>query len=159
MVIVSYDNKYEENLKNLLVELQEYIVSIDREEFNRAEEEFREKYFSKIMEDVNKYEGKIFLALENDIVVGAIIGVINNDEIDNYDFKAPKRGRVIDLVVANDYQGMGIGKKLLQSMENHFKDVGCRGVLLDVFAYNDKAYKFYEKYGYFNRTIQMMKNI
>ena len=34
--------------------------------------------------------------------------------------------------------------------ENYFKLEGCEYVLVDVFAYNEKAYKFYKDKGYFN---------
>lgn len=159
MKIIDYSNEYDEKLKDLFVELQEYIVEIDREKFNVVTDEFREKYFMKTMEEVSKYEGKIFLAVEDEEIVGAIIGVINNEDIDNYNFKAPKRGRICDLVVSKNHRGMGIGKLLLQTMEDYFKNEGCHGVMLDVFAYNESAYHLYTKLGYFNRTIQMMKNI
>lgn len=141
------------------MELQEYIESIDKEEFNIVGDNFREKYFLKTMKEVQKYEGKIFLALENTEVVGAIVGVINNDSVNGYDFKAPRRGRIVDLVVSSNYQGLGIGSKLLEKMEDYFKSVQCSGILLDVFAYNERAYSLYVKHGYFDRNIQMMKNI
>lgn len=159
MEIIEYNEKYSEKVKDLFVELQEYITSIDKEGFNVVGNDFKEKYFLKTIEEVQKYEGKIFLALENTEVVGAIVGVINNDSVDYYDFKVPKRGRIVDLVVTNKFQGVGIGSKLLEKMEAYFKSVQCSGVLLDVFAYNEKAYSLYVRHGYFDRNIQMMKNI
>ena len=71
----------------------------------------------------------------------------------------PKRGRVTELVVSKEYRSNGIGKQLLDKMEKHFKEVGCKGVLIDVFAYNENAQKFYYKNGYFNRNIEVMKKI
>ena len=116
MEIIEYTEKYSEKVKDLFVELQEYITSIDKEGFNVVGNDFKEKYFLKTIEEVQKYEGKIFLALENTEVVGAIVGVINNDSVDYYDFKVPKRGRIVDLVVTNKFQGVGIGSKLLEKM-------------------------------------------
>lgn len=159
MEIIDYSSEYSEKVKDLFVELQEYISLLDKEEFNVVGDDFREKYFLKTMEDVQRYEGKIFLALDGQELIGVIVGVINNDIIDNYDFKAPKRGRIIDLVVSKKSQEMGIGSMLMQAMEDYFKSVHCSGVMIDVFAYNDNAYSLYTKLGYFNRTIQMMKNI
>lgn len=159
MEIIEYNLEYSERVKDLFVELQEYISAIVREEFNVVGNDFREKYFLKTMEEIQKYEGKIFLALENSEVIGVIVGVINNDNVNNYDFKAPKRGRIVDLVVSENYQDMGIGSRLLERMEDYFKSVQCSGVLLDVFAYNEKAYSLYKKHGYFDRNIQMMKNL
>lgn len=159
MRIISYDDKYAEDVKDLLTQLQEYIASLDREKYNIVTDEYREKYFQKTMDEVNKYEGIIYLAVENDKAIGLIAGLINNEDEITYDFKAPKRGRVTELVVDSKYRGSGVGKALLEKMEEHFKDVGCYGVLIDVFGYNEKAQKFYFQNGYFTRNIEIMKKI
>lgn len=157
MEIIEYSSKYDEEVKELLVELQEYIVKIDREKYNILTDEFKEKYFEKTIDEVKKYEGQIFLAMEEDKIIGLIVGLINNEEMEDYDFCAPKRGRVTELIVSNKYRASGVGKQLLNKMENHFKEVGCKGVLLDVFAYNKNAQSFYYCNGYFDRTIELMK--
>ena len=33
-------------------------------------------------------------------------------------------------------------------MEKYFKKVGCKGILIDVFVYNEKAQTFYYKNNY-----------
>lgn len=157
--IVDYADKYNEAIKDLLVELQKYISEIDKEHYNILTEEYREKYFEKTLKAVNKYAGKIFLAKENGSIVGLIVGVINNENEDTYDFRAPKRGRVTEFVVTKDFQSKGIGQQLLNKMERYFKLVGCQGILIDVFSYNGNAQQFYDKNGYFNRNIEIMKKI
>ena len=159
MKIIDYSNQYDEDIKDLLVELQEYIVEIDKEKYNILTDEYREKYFNKTMNKVNKNEGKIYLAKEEDTIVGLIVGIINNEDEKTYDFSAPKRGRIIELIVSNKCRSKGIGKQLLKKMENYFKTNGCKGILIDVFAYNESAQRFYYKNGYFNRNIEMMKKI
>lgn len=157
--IIEYSNQYEEAIKDLLVELQEYISSIDQEGYNIVTKEYRERYFQKMLNEVEKYEGKIFLAKEQDKIIGMIVGIINNEFELNYDFTAPKRGRVTELVISKQYRFHGVGEQLLNQMENYFKEVQCKGILIDVFAYNENAKKFYTKKGYFNRNIEMMKKI
>lgn len=157
--IVDYSSKYNEDIKDLLVELQEYIANLDREKYNILTNEYREKYFEKTLDEVNKYEGKIFLATEEEHVIGIIVGLINNEDESTYDFKAPKRGRVTELIVSKKWQSNGVGKQLLNQMECYFKSIGCQGILIDVFAYNKNAQKFYYKNGYFNRNIEVMKKI
>lgn len=159
MEIIEYSNKYDEDIKDLLVELQEYIQSIDREGYNILTVEYREKYFKKVMEEVAKYEGKIFLAKDKNIIIGLIIGVINNEEINTYDFSVPKRGRVTEFVVSKKYRSNGVGRKLLNKMEEYFKSVECKDILISAFSYNENARKFYYKNGYFNRIEEMMKKI
>ena len=111
------------------------------------------------MKEVNKYEGKIFLAKEEDKIIGLIISLINNDEEETYDFKAPKRGRITELIVSKDYRSSKVGQKLLNKMETYLKSVGCKGILIDCFAYNTNAENFYHKNGYFARNIELMKKI
>lgn len=159
MEIIEYEEKYNEEIKKLLVELQEYIASIDKEGYNIITKEFKEAYFKKTMEEVNKYEGKIFLAKEEDKIIGLIISLINNDEEETYDFKAPKRGRITELIVSKDYRSSKVGQKLLNKMETYLKSVGCKGILIDCFAYNTNAENFYQQNGYFARNIELMKKI
>lgn len=45
MEIINYSSKYDEDIKDLLVELQEHIVEIDREKYNILTPDYREKYF------------------------------------------------------------------------------------------------------------------
>ena len=44
-------------------------------------------------------------------------------------------------------------------MEEYFKSVECKAVLIDVFGYNLNAQNFYSKNGYKNRNIEIMKKI
>lgn len=43
MEIIEYDNKYLEEVKDLLVELEEYILSIDEDNLDNLHPEYREK--------------------------------------------------------------------------------------------------------------------
>lgn len=156
-MIVEYDSKYDEEIKGLLVELQEHLCALDVEGYNVMGDGYKDLYFKKTMDEVNKYEGKILLYQKNFKIVGLVVGLINNDCEARYDFKVPRRGRITELVVSRDVRSKGIGTKLLKSMEDYLKSIGCRDVLLCVFAYNEKAYKFYEKNGYHMRAIDMTK--
>ena len=98
MEIIDYSSKYDNDIKDLLVELQEHIVKIDKEKYNILTDDYREKYFEKTMSEVDKFEGKIFLAIEGEKAIGLIVGLINNEEENTYDFSAPKRGRVTELI-------------------------------------------------------------
>ena len=50
--IIEYENKYLEDVKDLLVELEEYIVSIDKDNLDRVHEEYREKMAVLDLEEV-----------------------------------------------------------------------------------------------------------
>ena len=155
-MIVEYDTKYDEQIKYLLEELQYYMANIDREKYYVVSDNYRDKYFLKTMTDVNKYKGKVLLFEENQKIVGLIVGVVNNDEMNNFDFKTPKMGRITEFIVTKEYRGRNIGKKLLDGMRTYLKSIGCEKIKIAVLGYNESAVKFYENNGYHVRTIEMI---
>lgn len=156
-MIIEYNKIYKEQVKDLFCELQEYIESLDEEGYNIVGEDFRELYFKETMEEIRKYQGKMFLYKEAGKIVGLVIGIVNNEEIDCYNFKAPKRGRITDLVVTKKCKGKGIGKKLLHYMEDYLKSNGCKDTLVGVFSFNITAIDFYKSVGYKRRMTEMIK--
>lgn len=156
-MVLEYDEKYDDDIKDLLVELQEYIQNIDIEGYNILQKNYRKLYFEKVLNDVKNYKGKIFLYEDDNKIVGLVVGIVNNDEIETYDFKAPKRGRITELVISKNVRSKGIGTVLLKYMEDYLKSIGCKDILIGVFAYNDNAVKFYRKNGYHVRMIDMIK--
>ena len=152
MEIIEYNDKYLEDVRDLLVELEEYIVSIDNDKLDQVHPEYREKMAIFDLEEVNNNDGKCYIAVDNNKAIGVIMGkIIKFSEYDYLDYKCPKEGEIIELVVSNKYRGMGIGKLLMEKMEEFFKSVGCEYVLVDIFAYNTKGINFYSKYGYHSR--------
>ena len=61
--------------------------------------------------------------------------------------------------MSQDARSKGIGQLLLNSIEKYFKKVGCEYVLIDVFAYNEKAINFYEKHDYHARMYTDIKKL
>lgn len=76
MQIIEYEDKYLEDVKDLLVELEEYIVSIDKDNLDQLHPEYREKMAIKDLEEVENNNGKCYIAVENDKAVGLIMGCI-----------------------------------------------------------------------------------
>lgn len=64
MKIIEYEENYQEEVKELLEELQEYMISVDKERYSTITKDYKEKYFEKIIKEVNAYQGKIFLAID-----------------------------------------------------------------------------------------------
>ena len=157
-MIVEYDSKYDEDIKDLLVQLQQHLADIDKEKYNIVGDRYREKYFEKTLEEVKKCSGKILLYKDNDKIVGLIVGLINNDETKRYDFKAPKRGRITELIVDKEYRGKQIGKQLLNEMKKYLKSIGCDKILIAVFGYNEGAIKFYKDNGFHVRMLDMIED-
>jgi len=158
--IIEYTDKYLEDIKDLLTELEEYIVSIDEDNLDHVHSEYHEKMAVVDLEEVSKENGKCYLAIENDKAVGLIMGTIPPyDKYDYLDYKCPKRGKITELIVTSKVRSRGIGRQLITKMEEYFKSQGCEFVLIDVFAYNKKAIEFYSKNDYHARMYTDIKKI
>ncbi len=160
MKIIEYEDKYLEDIKDLLVELEEYIVSIDEDNLDRVHEEYRDRMALLDLTEVNENSGKCYIALEEDKVVGMVMGIVRSyEEFDYLDYKCPKSGEVTELIVSKKSRGNGVGKALLEIIENYFRSIDCKYVLVDVFGYNKRGINFYNKNNYHCRMITNIKEL
>ena len=160
METIEYKDKYLEDVKNLLTELEEYIVSIDKDELDHVHPEYHEKMALVDLDEVNKNNGKCYLAIENDTAIGLIMGTIPPyEKYDYLDYKCPKRGIITELIVTSKIRSKGVGQSLMEKMEEYFKLNKCEYVLVDVFAYNENAIDFYNKKGYHPRMYTDIKKL
>ena len=74
--IIEYEEKYLEDVKNLFVELEEYLVSIDQDNLDRVHDDYREIYTKLALNEFKEEDGKCYLAIQNDKAIGLIIGTI-----------------------------------------------------------------------------------
>ncbi|MBR2248807.1 MAG: GNAT family N-acetyltransferase [Bacilli bacterium] len=160
MKIIEYEEKYLEDIKELLVELEEYIISIDKDGLDRIQEDYKDKMALLDLEEVKNNDGKCYIALEDNKAIGLIMGIITKyDENDYLDYKCPKKGEITELIVTNKNRSNSIGKELIERIEEYFKSMDCEYITVDVFAYNDKAIKFYNNRGYHTRMYTNIKKI
>ena len=160
MEIIEYNKKYDENIKDLLVELEEYIVAIDEDDLDVVGSKYRENMIKVDLKNVYDNNGKVYLATINDQVIGLIMGIIYKyEDADYLDYKCPKKGIITELIVTHKVRSNGIGNLLINKMEDYFKSAGCKYVSLDVFTYNKNAIEFYTKKCYHQRMTTMIKKI
>ena len=159
-MIVEYNSKYDEQIKDLLVELQNYLIDIDGWHTQIMLPEYREKYFKMDIDKVKNQNGKIYLEVENNTVNGLIMGVVEEkDDIDKLTNDCAKIGSVIELIVKNNIRGNGIGKNLLEKLEKYFKSINCKRINIEVFGPNKKGLNFYEKNDYVVRDYVVSKKL
>ena len=114
MKIIEYEEKYLDNVRDLLTELEEYIVSIDKDNLDRVHPEYHEKMALVDLNELNNNNGICFLAIEDNQVVGLIMGIIPEySKFDYLDYKCPKRGIITELIVTSNSRSNGIGKQLI----------------------------------------------
>ena len=160
MKIIEYEDKYLDDIKKLLTELEEYIVSIDKDALDQVHPDYYEKMALVDLENVNKNNGRCYLAMENNQVIGLIMGTIPSyDKYDYLDYKCPKRGIITELIVTKDARSKSVGKSLINKLEDYFKGKNCEYVLVDVFAYNDRGINFYNNNGYHSRMYTQIKKL
>ncbi len=160
MQIIEYQEKYLEDVRDLLVELEEYIVSIDEDNLDQVHPEYREKMALHDLDEVKNNDGICYLAIDKGKVIGLIMGCIfPYDEYDYLDYKCPKRGEITELIVTKKVRSKGVGKLLMNKIESYFKNKGCEYVLVDVFNYNENAINFYKRDNYHTRMQCMIKKI
>lgn len=160
-MIIEYEKKYTSSVKELLLELQQYIESIDILGYNRVidKEQYKEEVFKKTIKEVEENDGKIYLYKEDNQIIGLIIGIVNNEPEDKNDFKCPKRGRITELIISNKVRGKGYGQKLINAMEEYLKSKACEDIMIEVFGYNENAFNFYKKNGYHTRMYEVIKKM
>ena len=160
MKIIEYEEKYLEDVRDLLTELEEYIVSIDKDELDQVHPEYHEKMALVDLDEINNNDGICYLAIENNKALGLIMGTIPTyDEYDYLDYKCPKKGIITELIVTSKIRSKGVGQALMDKMEEYFKFNNCEYVLVDVFAYNENAINFYNKKGYHPRMYTDIKKL
>ena len=160
MKIIEYKEKYLEDVKDLLVELEEYILTIDKDNLDQLHPEYRDKMALLDLEKLKENNGKCFLAVENNKAVGVIMGIVGTyDKYDYLDYKCPKRGEITELIISKNVRSKGIGQMLMQKMEDYFKSIDCEYIVIDVFAYNKLAINFYKKQGYHTRGLIDIKKL
>ncbi len=158
--VIELKEEFSEQVKDLLVDLQNYIIEIDKYQLNLISTDYREKYFEFLLQDCKNRQGKIFIYVNQNRVLGVIAGYIENyNEEDKLVYTCPKKGIVAELIVSKNSREGGVGTKLLKTMENYFKSIACEFIQIEVFAYNENAKKFYSKNGYEDRMITMFKKI
>lgn len=155
-----YKEEDKEILLNLRKELAAYAKSIDPIQRVRNLPGFAELAIEETLKNVAKYQGKIWLACDEEQTVGYVIGVIwEQSEETNLEIGPHKLGEVLQLYIQEKYRGKGIGTKLLQMIESYFKENNCDSIWIEVFAPNYPAHNLYKKFGLIDREISMLKNI
>ena len=134
------DSDYEElmGLYNLFVESDRY-------------SEHDSDSFHKVLNNPNNF---IFIAEDE----GAIIGFLTFSVRDV--IRYPKQITEVDeLFVLEEYRKHGVGKKLMEHMEDKAKELNCHKIFIESSSEREGAHKFYESIGFINNGYHFIKNL
>jgi GNAT superfamily N-acetyltransferase len=71
-------------------------------------------------------------------------------------------GRYLEIdnfVVGANHRGKGLGKLMVDWMENYAKSINCQMIMLDAYIINTEAHKFYEREGFTKKGFHFLKAI
>ena len=101
MQIIEYEDRFLDDVKNLLVELEEYIIKIDEDGLDQLHSEYKAKMALLDLKTIKDNSGKCYLAIQNNMVIGLIMGHVRAyDEFDYLDYKCPKSGVISEFIVS-----------------------------------------------------------
>ncbi|MBI4225644.1 GNAT family N-acetyltransferase [Candidatus Roizmanbacteria bacterium] len=155
-----YNEKDRDLLLKLTNKLEVYAKFLDPIRRVKNLPGFTEISLKETLENVEKYQGKIWLAEDEGKVIGFVIGAIwEESEKNKLEIGPHKLSEVLDIYLEDEYRRKGIGKTMLQMMEKYFKEKGCDSIWILVFAPNENAHNMYKKLGFVDREIGMLKEI
>ena len=118
---------------------------------------YGEFFYKEMIKDIDR-KGMIYVAEVEDRIVGFIGGNYKDINLSNSPDVLPHRkGRILEFFVSEKYRGNGIGKTLFEKMEGYLKEKGCHIINIEVFAPNKLAREFYDKRGYGERNLDLIK--
>ncbi len=123
--------------------------------FKQASKKYTDE---QLLEIIDNNFSPIFVAVIDERVVGyafCIYQSVENSQL----LKDKKTLYIDDICVDENKRGKGIGASLYDHVISFAKANGFDNVTLNVWAFNEDAYKFYQKHGMTNQKIIMEKTL
>lgn len=143
-------------LKSLIAQLHDYVRRFDggMPEVDKIIDDYV-RYLEK---RCSQEAGRIFVAEQGARLLGyvCVLGKVHSQEPDD----DPESFAVIqDIYVDENYQGRGLGTKLISEAEQYAKALGAKKIQLWVFSENQGAIGFYQKMQYRDHVRAYLKNL
>lgn len=158
MNIREYQEKDRPALLEMIAILQDYEAVMQPGMLPGSE--MAEKMLVHTLSECKEKDGKIYLADVDDKVVGFVYFFVLKEETDlmYYDPEITSV-YVSDYLVLEEYRGKGIGRALMEKVEEYAKELGIKKIKLTVLAKNSLARETYKKLGYLDEEITLSKEI
>lgn len=136
MIIKEYEDKYKQQIKEVIGKTLVDISVLDRDELPIDDEDLDR------INEIYCGKGKFWIAIENDKVIGTVAIKDMGGDV----------AKLKRMFVLTDYHGSGVGQKLLDLALSHAKKQGFRKVILNTHELMHRAHRFYEKNGFVKKT-------
>jgi ribosomal protein S18 acetylase RimI-like enzyme len=137
------------------VELQDFLHALEP---NVLEGKAAKKYFDFMRSRCAETSGKVFVAEEEQQVVGFVCvwGKVPSEELDE---EPGEYAFISDLVVLPAYRRQRVGQALLERAEEYARSLGVKKIQLEVLANNTGALKLYTNDGFRAYHLLMTKDL
>ncbi len=157
MKIRPFKPEDKEKLRKLYRELYgEFQNSIFPEELKRFEEYFDlEESINWLLKQEEKERWRTFVAEDNGNLIGFATGKIGQF----HQYKLSKYGEVVNFYIKKEYRHQGIGKQLIEALENWFKEKGCQVARIETWTFNKETIEIYKKLGFKEISLMFIKEL
>ena len=122
----------------------------------RLDDACPEEFLPELLERARTKQGRVFVAEEAGAPIGWAVCYIDQHDT----FVRPEArpyGYVSELFVEEAARGRHVGRKLLNSCEDHFRDLNVSSVLIGALSANVRAVKAYRAAGYGDYDVNLRK--
>lgn len=104
-------------------------------------------YYDELMQRLSRRQGRIVLAEEGGVIVGAMGFCLDQDAAYIAE-DVRHHGTVTDLIVHEERRGQGIGQMLLAEAERLTKEAGLKRLMIGALVANERAERIYREFGF-----------
>ena len=164
--IREYAKSDKKRIEELFVNFEDFLASVDNlKRLNRKRTLIKLQYGKVYLNNVNKliseHKGVFYVAESDNKIIGFVIGLVYKpSKIQKIEVKRSWiRGDIAELYIEKAYRKKGVGKILIKKVEEYLIKNKCEYINISVLAPNKSARMFYEKVGYYDRTLELIKEI
>ncbi len=137
--IEEYRERYREDTENLLLLLR------------LGTDQSASECLKAIENDTAEHNGKMFVAVQNDRVVGFIAGILGQSD------DGTLIGKTIKFIVLKDDENQSISQALLARLEDYYQEINCALADIELQMPNLNSLHFYLKSGYDIQFLRLLK--
>jgi ribosomal protein S18 acetylase RimI-like enzyme len=159
MNIREYREEDREQIEDLIAILQDFEAKFVSG--LKPGKEMASRYLTEaILKDCEMKEGKIYVAIQDEIIVGFIWCWVQ-DELRDLTYLKPvyKYLWIGDFVVLDEYRSKGYGKSLMEKAEEYGREKQVDGVKLTTNPKNELAREIYKKLDFEEEEIVLIKKL
>jgi GNAT superfamily N-acetyltransferase len=153
-----FEERDRNRVEALMDEFGDEIAALDPRGRCLREPGYGTEFVGQMLDQASGSDGIVLVAEDDGVVVAFASGHVktrsDRERLAVIDFR---NGIVPELYVTPDWRHRGIGRALLEQLNEHFRSHGCGASVIEVFAPNLGARRFYAAFGYEERDLWLYR--